>query len=518
MGNFDNVWVDAAKSDCDFIFIHNEILNLTQDYSTKFFDPEYSESIAGYLEEQIESLKSIIRSKESTKVISTSLSSFTLGLRRLNPVVSELCNRYNQSIHSISSSVIDFSRLLCEVGLKSAINWSSLYRFSAPYEHEFLRLLASNLASEILRLLFGNKKVLIVDLDNTIWGGILGEDGADNLVLGENSPKGKCYEEVQKLMINLSSRGTILAVCSKNNYSDVEKLFEIKKMPISLELFSVKSINWNDKPINIKDIAKELNLDTESFVFLDDSDHEVASVVAKLPNVQTFKVPENIFRYPYWFRNELLPSFSIESNTEEDLNRKEYYNTETIRKHAQVEFDNETDFIASLELKLTMQIENLDGVARVAQMTNKTNQFNLTTRRYSQDDITMMIDDENYLVVSGNVQDRFGDSGKTLLAIVKDCLSEKPYIDTFLMSCRVIGKGIEFAFLKNLVNHISENYNSNIVTAEYIATHKNSQTADFYNKFGFETTEQKSESTYYSLIVKDFDPKLERNINVEFIY
>jgi len=517
VGNFDNVWVDGAKSECDFVFIHNEILNLTKEYSSRFFDPEYSNSVAVHLEGQIKTLGSQMLRKGAPRIISTSLSPFTLGLRRLNPLVSELCHRYDEAMSKISISVLDFGRMLCEFGLKSAISWPSYYRFSAPYEQDFLKLIAHNLAAEIKNHFLGVRKVLAVDLDNTLWGGVLGEDGPENLSVDDMTPKGKCFEEVQRLLTTLRARGIILALCSKNNYEDVEKFFNQCSMPLSLDCFSAKEVNWIDKPQNLKKIAMKLNLGTESLVYLDDSDFEIAGVVGQMPEVLSFQVPAKIFGYPFWLRNELLPAFAFESVTEEDSQRSNYYWAERIRMQFQTKFDNEADFIGSLELSLTMDIEDSHGIKRVAQMTNKTNQFNLTTKRYTEKNISMMLGDNNYLIVSGSAKDRFGESGKTLLAIVDACRTCEPNIDTFLMSCRVIGRGLEFAFINKLLGYLkSEGFA--FVTAQFIATSKNAQTAGFYEHVGFDVVNRSPEVITYRFSLTDYEPPYEGKIDVKFNY
>jgi FkbH-like protein len=515
LGNFDNVWADAAESKADFVLIHNEILNLTQEYSTRFFDSQYSIEVAAHLEAQVNTLQRSLKRQDAPRIISTSLSPFPLGLRRLNSSVAELCHRYDLAMLEVSSSVIDFGRLLSEFGLDSAINWSSFYRFVAPYEHEFLRLLARNISSEVKILCEGYKKVLSVDLDNTLWGGILGEDGPDHLVLDDTTPKGKCFEEVQRLLASLSTKGTLLAISSKNNFNEVKKLFEQLEMPLSLDSFSNTAINWHDKVQNLRQMAKELNLDTDSFVFLDDSDFEIASVSGHLPEVRCFKVPESTFIYPYWFRQDVLPQFGGQTKTEEDAKRVAYYKMERERSNAQTHFESEIDFISSLELSLTMKIEDALGILRVAQMTQKTNQFNLTTRRYTEENISRMLLDEDCLVISGAVADRFGDSGKTMLAIIDQCKTDSPRIDSFLISCRVIGRGLEYTFIAKLLGHLKAQGHK-CVSAEYIKTEKNSQVSDFFDRAGFTLVNRFSEGHEYRLLLNDYQLELKGNINVKF--
>jgi FkbH-like protein len=185
------------------------------------------------------------------------------------------------------------------------------------------------------------------------------------------------------------------------------------------------------------------------------------------------------------------------------------------RSNAQTHFESEIDFISSLELSLTMKIEDALGISRVAQMTQKTNQFNLTTRRYTEENISRMLLDEDCLVISGAVADRFGDSGKTMLAIIDQCKTDSPRIDSFLISCRVIGRGLEYTFIAKLLGHLKAQGHK-CVSAEYIKTEKNSQVSDFFDRAGFTLVNRFSEGHEYRLLLNDYQLELKGNINVKF--
>jgi FkbH-like protein len=516
LAGFDNVWADAASATADFVIVHNEILNLTSEYSSRFLDAQYSREVSDHIELHARTLQRALIRQDAPKVIATSLSPFSLGLVRVNASVSELCHRYDRAMLDVAASVVDFGRLLSEFKFAAAIDWASYYRFSAPYTNEFLRALARSLAEEIRAQYEGSKKVLIVDMDNTLWGGILGEDGPDRLVLDDTTPKGKCYQEVQRLVAELPKTGVLLGACSKNNRDEVENLFKHRKMPLSLASFSANmAINWQDKATNLQNMALALNLGIDSFVFVDDSDFEIASVISRMPEVRCFQVPKSTFTYPYWFRRNVLSLFGGLGRTEEDANRALYYKAEQDRKSAQTRFTSEEDFIGSLGLSLTMKIEDEAGGIRVAQMTNKTNQFNLTTKRYSEDKITAMLLDDDFLLISGAVADRFGESGKTLLAIISGCKTPAPHIDTFLMSCRVIGRGLESAFMETLLAFLKSNGFAQ-VTAQYVMTQKNSQVADFYDRMGFAQVDGNSTEKEYRLALADRQSKFKENVDVKF--
>ena len=516
VADFDNVWIDAAESTADFVVVHNEILNLTSEFSARFFDPNYSRDVADHLEAQIGTLRQSLQRENSPKIISTSLSAATLGLSRLNAGTLDLCYRYDKAILGVSSAAIDFGRLLAEYGLNSAVNLSGFYRYVAPYEQDFLRFFARSIGAEIGRQIGSLKKVLVLDLDNTLWSGVLGEDGPHGLVFDDTTPKGKCYLEVQRTIRALVAHGTLIAACSKNNLADVTGFFEHCQMPISLESFSYTAINWHDKTQNLYTIAQELNLGTESFVFLDDSAFEVSNVSSRMPEVTCFQVPPDTFRYPLFFRSEIIRLFETNAKTEEDSKRVSYYRTEQERKRVKVQFENEVDFINSLELVLELKVEDASGTARVAQMTNKTNQFNLTTKRYSEKEIAALIEDNDFSVISGSVSDRFGETGKTILLILSACNSERPQIDTFLMSCRVIGRRLEIAFADAVFAYL-KNRGYVEVAGRYIESAKNSQVADFYDRLGFKVTSADEKVVDYVLALKNYQPKLKGNIDVRFL-
>jgi FkbH-like protein len=516
VADFDNVWTDAASSNADFVVVHNEILNLTSEYSARFFDPNYSRDVADHLEAQIETLRQSLQRESSPKIILTSLSASTLGVSRLNAATVDLCYRYDKAVVGVSSAVIDFGRLLAEYGLNSAVSWSGFYRYVAPYEHDFLRFFARSIAAEISRQIGSLKKVLVLDLDNTLWSGVLGEDGPHGLVFDDTTPKGKCYLEVQKTIRTLAAHGALIAACSKNNLADVVGLFEQCQMTLSLDSFSHVAINWLNKTQNLKTIAQELNLGTDSFVFLDDSAFEVSNVGSRMPEVTCLQVPSDTFRYPYFFRNEIIRLFETNATTEEDSKRVAYYRTEQERKNAKAQFENEADFINSLELVLEMRVEDASGIARIAQMTNKTNQFNLTTKRYTEKEIAALIKDSDFRVITGSVSDKFGENGKTILLILSGCNSVRPQIDTFLMSCRVIGRSLEIAFADALFADLEERGYVE-VAGKYIKSAKNSQVADFFDRLGFKVTSADEKAVDYVLALKDYQPKLKGNIDVRFI-
>jgi len=515
IADFDNVWMGAENAVTDFVFIHNDILNLTVDYTSRFTDKDYSASLASHLESRISGLKQNLQKVNSPKIISTNLVGTALSLSHVDHNVEEMCSRYNRAIGGLTNSVLNFDRALADFGLANSLNWSGFYRFSAPYKHDFLQYLAKQVATEIKRQLLSVKKVLVLDCDNTLWGGVVGEDGASGIKFDDSSPKGKCFNEVQKLIKSLSGLGVLLAVCSKNNYEDAAEAFTQETLPLTMDSFSCVKINWEDKTKNIEEIAKELNLGLDSFVFLDDSSFEISNMLSRRPEVTSLQVPESIFSYPNFFRNQVMPLFNLSKITAEDMNRAEYYSSEKQRTDVKAEFDSKEEYINSLQLEIHIKNNDLNSVARIAQMTNKTNQFNLTTKRYSEDEIAALVESTNVNVLSGSVQDKFGDSGKTILAIVNDLDTKVAVLDTFLMSCRVIGRNLEYAFLDTLINELKQT-GCEQIRAKYVKTLKNSQVQDLYDRLGFIRDKDTETVREYYLDLAEYTPKSTEKIGIRY--
>ena len=319
------------------------------------------------------------------------------------------------------------------------------------------------------------KKCLVLDLDNTLWGGVLGEDGMDGIQVDGDYP-GKAYHYWQEGLKELERNGVILAICSKNNQTDVEALFAAREMPLSLKDFACTRVNWNDKATNIREIAQELNIGLDSMVFVDDNPTERELIRQQLPMVSVPEWPSQLYELPMFYAQLVNDYFSVYTLTAEDKKKTEQYRQNANRAQAQAQFTDMEDFLRSLEMKLTIAPATDVTISRIAQMTQKTNQFNLTTRRYTESDIRLLLNNGAQIWTLA-VADRFGDNGITGLMILKP--DNGWNIDTLLMSCRVLGKGIEEAFFKSVISR----YNG-VLTAQYIPTAKNGQVAEFYERMG----------------------------------
>jgi FkbH-like protein len=316
-----------------------------------------------------------------------------------------------------------------------------------------------------------------------LWGGIIGEDGLPGIKLGKTHP-GSAYYEFQQEILNLFNRGIILAVCSKNESEDVLQVFRNHPdMLLKEKHIAAFKVNWEDKPANLRRIAQELNIGLDSLVFVDDSQFEADLVRTALPEVEVIHLPENrAVEYKYILASCGL--FDTLALSEEDKNRGAMYKAEAARKELLSTTTDMKTYLSSLEMQLEIRFPDTFSTPRVAQLTQKTNQFNLTTRRYSESNIREFLEASNSDVILLKVRDKFGDYG-----IVGACILRydevTALIDSFLLSCRVIGRGVEEAFLAEALK-LAAQKNCQIVVGEYYASAKNAQVKDFYVKQGFQ--------------------------------
>ncbi|MFW9839175.1 MAG: HAD-IIIC family phosphatase [Candidatus Thorarchaeota archaeon] len=386
-----------------------------------------------------------------------------------------------QFIKSNQVFIVDLDSISGDYGKSRVLNWNIWYRGSVPFSEEFTPILADEYLRYIRALRGKTKKCIVLDLDNTLWGGIIGEDGLEGIKLSNTSP-GIEYVDFQRGLLSFYNRGVVLAICSKNNYDDAIKVLqEHPYQVLKEEHFAAMRINWQNKAANIAELAKEINIGLDSMVFFDDNPVERAQISLAHPDVLVVDLPKNPRLYRETLEN--LKVFDVLSLTKEDMARGEMYVGK--RKRAELEQSAESieDFLRTLDLKVKIQPVNDFDTPRVVQLIGKTNQFNLTTRRYTEADVRQFRDDQNVIVYSMAVTDKFGDEGVVGVAIVK-MKDDDWWIDLLLMSCRVIGRSVETALLARVVADARAAKAKRII-GEYIPTKKNPPAADLYEKHGF---------------------------------
>ena len=381
-----------------------------------------------------------------------------------------------------SSSWFDMTALVEEVGYRRAFDLRYWYSSRYPFSPEAGREIAQRVISIAALLKTPRAKVLVLDADNTLWGGVIGEDGMDGIALGPDYP-GNVYLAFQRRLLDFQQRGFILAMCSKNNAADVDEV--LKGHPHQLlrdEHFAAKRVNWLPKPDNLRSLAEELNVGLDSFIFVDDSDHECAAVREALPQVEVVQIPKRTVDIPSCLDH--VARLEILSLTDEDRAKTAMYAQERQRQAIMSSVEREGDYLGRLQMRMRISIDPMNHLSRLAQLTQKTNQFNLTTRRYDEHRMREIISAEDCLVADFSLSDVFGDSGIVGLAIVRLHADARAEVDTFLMSCRVIGRSAGEAFLQALLRVLAD-HGVEIVAANYLPTAKNSLVQTFLPDQGF---------------------------------
>jgi FkbH-like protein len=387
-----------------------------------------------------------------------------------NQKIFELKNKYSNLL------LLDFYNLCKNSQIYDLKYW---YLARIKFNSTFFEKLAKELELLIKTYKYGSKKVLILDMDNTLWGGVIGEEEI-NL---SNDGVGKIYVDFQKNIKRLKKLGILLAICSKNNYEDgIRGLNHINSI-LNENDFTIKKINWNHKAENIQEIAEELNLGLDSFVFIDDSKIERESIKQILPQVAVPEFPNEIYNLNDWFLDIVKQYFSKITLTKEDLLKQKQYENNIKREELKQNISYE-DFLKSLKIKLDFFIDDDRFKERYAQMTQKTNQFNLTTKRYTLSDIEYFIQNPKYKIVAVNYQDKFGNEGIVALVILE--IADQITIDSFLMSCRVLKRGVE----KNIIKKIVTLFQDKDIIGIYNPTEKNIQVKDLYHNFGFKKIDE----------------------------
>ena len=377
--------------------------------------------------------------------------------------------------------IVDYMRLMAGIGQEQGADERYWHMGRAPIGRNALVPFGREYGKFISALNGKTRKCLVLDCDNILWGGVIGEDGMQGIKLGTNYP-GSCYQSLQKEILNLHDRGVILALCSKNNEHDVlEVLRNHPAMILKEKHFSTWQINWDDKATNIIKIADQLNIGLDSMIFVDDSEFECELVRERLSQVSVLQFSSE----PSTFKSRLNSEATFDSLTlsEEDHKRNQMYRDQRKRKVLYEATGSLEDYFEKLDMDAEIGLADETSIQRIAQLTQKTNQFNLTTKRYTEGDINTFAKDSAVDVFYVSLRDRISDMGLIGVGILK-YNGKKAEIDTFLLSCRIIGRGIEDAVLSYVLNAAKARGCSQ-VSGKFIKTKKNGQVVDFYKKNGF---------------------------------
>jgi FkbH-like protein len=375
---------------------------------------------------------------------------------------------------------LDMSGIQRFVGVEKGYDSRSSYLYRCPYSIKMMRCLAEEITHFFKSKLKAAKKCIVLDCDNTLWGGVVGEDGLEGIELGNDFP-GRAYKDFQRQLLVLHKQGTLLTLCSKNNEADVFEVFEKHdEMVLKKEHIAAYRINWQPKSRNIVEIAGELNIGIESLVFVDDNPVEIEEVRTELPEIECLLVDEDVAFFPDNF--SAYRGFDKLELTREDRDRSEMIIVETKRQNLRASV-SEVDFLNSLGLKIKVAPMDRVDLARVTQLINKTNQFNLTTRRRTSEEVGSLLGQSEYRIFTLRVDDNFGAYGLVGVGIFS-IKNNTAVLDSFLISCRVLGRGVEDAFLSSISRGL---HKEGIIELEghFIPTHKNQPAAGFLQRHGF---------------------------------
>ncbi|MBH09580.1 MAG: hypothetical protein CMG74_04350 [Candidatus Marinimicrobia bacterium] len=512
IGDYNNILQDSKKYyDSNAVFIFWELCNIIDGLQYKAEIKNKND-----LDEILQNTKSeidfIIKNLRNTSLVimnkftSISFSNSTLKKNNFEKLADHL-NKYLYNSIDLNFRLVDLEKVIVNVGLDNCLDFRYYYSSKALYKIDFFKAYAEYVSPYIMSANGKLKKALIFDCDNTLWKGILGEDGFDNIEMSSRTKYGAIFEEIQSIALALNKKGILIGICSKNNFKDVNEVIKSHPdMQLREENIIINKSNWSNKVTNLSQIAKELNIGLESFVFIDDSSFEINLIKKKLPQITVLQVPKDLHCYPGLLRQNLGLFFNF-SFTDEDSKKMKLYKEQLKRETIKKEFSDIEDYLSSLKLKVTIFEDDDTMIDRMSQMTQKTNQFNLTTKRYTERDILKFIEDNGSDVFAFSVSDKFGDYGITGLSIITSNANKEKYeIDTLLMSCRVIGRNIEYAFLDFIIEKIKKRKIPNL-KARYIKTSKNEQVRDFFDNCSFVLIDEKEKVRNYILDVKKYNRK-----------
>ncbi len=505
---FENTKLSKFKP--DIIYLHTTNLNITS-YPDLSNEPD---QINDLVDKELEKFKSIW--EELTRYNSMVIqNNFELPQRRILGNLDSydihgainFINRLNDGFAkeaSLNKSLVlnDINYISAQVGLSAWFNKNLWYLAKYAISFEAMPHLALNLTNIISSMYGKSKKCLVLDLDNTLWGGVIGDDGLEGIKIGSETADSEAFLDFQKSIKKFKERGITLAVSSKNDLDNAELGFDHPDSILKVDDFTSFKANWEPKNINISNIAKEINIGTDSLVFIDDNPSERELVSSQLEGISVPNIGTDVSNFiEHVDSNGYFETISL---SEEDVQRSKYYSENIKRSKETPKFKNYDDFLDSLKMEAEIKEFSSIYLDRITQLTNKTNQFNLTTKRYSISEMDKVFSDKNYIKLYGRLKDKFGDNG--LISVVVGSIKKNIlHIDLWLMSCRVLKRGMEFAMLDVLVSK-AKDQNVKAIIGYYSRTNKNKIVEKFYNELGFILIEESEDASKWSLEVETYSP------------
>ncbi len=515
---YNRYWQDAVfgnpeldKFKPELIYIHTTSRNITE-YT---FDMKLSaEDVSSALERQYEHFTHMWKSIEKSFGCPVIQNNFEMPLYRImgNSDASDFHGRVNfisslnMKFYEYAQSHRDFyindiNYISACFGLEKWLEPSYWYMYKYAMNLEAIPELAFNI-SNIIKSVFGkNKKLLALDLDNTLWGGVIGDDGVEGIEIGKENAEAESYDEFQRYVKEHKKLGVMLAVCSKNDYENAVAGLEHPESVLSPDDFISIMANWESKDRNISAIAEELSILPESIVFADDNPAERHIVSEQLGAA----APELISPESYIRTLDRNGYFEVTSFSEDDLKRNDMYRENIQRERQRQSFENYEDYLLSLDMHAVIEDFRPVFLQRITQLTNKSNQFNLTTKRYTISEMEALSKDSRYIRLYGRLEDRFGDNG-IVSVVIGEKREDALHIELWLMSCRVLKRDMELAMLDSLVKRCREE-GIRYIRGYYFKTQKNAMVRELYGDFGFTKTEDNGSDTQWLLDTEDYENK-----------
>ncbi len=420
----------------------------------------------------------------------------------LRSLVDSINRELAEYVLSSGDALLDVAGLAETVGLADWHNTQLWNMAKFSFSDDLIPLYADHVARTVAAIRGKSRKVLILDLDNTVWGGVIGDDGLEGIKVAQGDATGEAHLAVQRLALDLRQRGVVLAVSSKNTDELARLPFEQHpEMLLKLNDIAVFQANWNDKATNIQAIAEELSLGLDALVFVDDNPVERGLVRELLPQVAVPELPQD----PAYYARTLAAAgyFETVAFAPEDLKRADYYRDNAKRANLQNQVGGVDAYLASLNMTITFQPFDATGRARIVQLINKSNQYNLTTRRYTDSEVAAVENNKEVFTMQVRLADTFGDNGMISVVICRPSGAGVWHIDTWLMSCRVLGRKVEHMVLREIIEH-ARAASIQILTGVYRPTDRNKLVVDHYAKLGFtKVGEEASGLTRWELAVDE---------------
>lgn len=397
--------------------------------------------------------------------------------------------------------LLDFERIALQLGEGSTRDKRFGLMMKAPFKQEFVQAAARE-AMRYLRYLFlPPKKALVLDCDNTLWGGVIGEAGLEKIELDPYDYPGIAYYRFQSEILSIAEKGFLICLCSKNDASAVWEVLD--KHPhclIRRQNIASSRINWSDKASNLKEIALELNLSLDSMVYVDDNPAECELIQSQFPEVFVIQTPARIYELPGALNASGL--FDKLTISKEDKQRAQYYQSESERRELQKRHVDAEGFLRDLKMKAVVRPMERADIGRASQLCQRTNQFNLTSRRYGESDLATFLEDPNIQMFLLEAEDRFGSLGQSGLIIFRR-MEEDVEVDTFLMSCRIIGRLLDRALFSESIRKMAARWQFRALHAAFIPTQKNGIVSGLWKDYGF--SKAANDGNIYSCLLPDLN-------------